>query len=187
MPTNKEKIADLLIRIFPYENGDDYHTTFELVNNTFSPFQQVDYLLNGIFKDVDLMNDSNSKNLKDETEIKNRKEQIYTNGKIIHPIYKINKKSNANVVESVDDNNDNDNDDDDDENGGDDDENGGDDDENGGDDEERYDDDEERYDDYGYDDDEDREQPKKRKRSSRRGGNTKNKKQHRKTKKHSKK
>ena len=162
MPINKEKIADLLIKIFPYDNGEDYDITFQIANNTFSPFQKVDYLINGIFEDVRLMNVINSNDLKDEKQIKNRKERIYTNGKIIHPIYKIkksnNEESDANEERDVDDK------------------------ERDVDDEEvddKSDESEEVYDD-------DVESISTR-RSKRGGGNKKNKKQHRKTKKHSKK
>ena len=90
MTTNtNEKIMDLIIKTYPHDNEDHYDITFEIANNTFSPFQQVDYLINGIFKDVNLMNEINSNKLENEEEQKNRKERIYTNGKIIHPIYKI--------------------------------------------------------------------------------------------------
>ena len=92
--TSRKKIMDLIINTFPYDNGEDYDITFQISNNTFSPFQQVDYLINGIFEDVNLMNEINSNTLKDEDQIKNRKNQIYTNGKIIHPIYKIKKSNN---------------------------------------------------------------------------------------------
>jgi len=169
MPINKEKIADLLIKIFPYDNGEDYDITFQIANNTFSPFQKVDYLINGIFEDVRLMNVINSNDLKDEKQIKNRKERIYTNGKIIHPIYKIkksnNEESDANEERDVDDK------------------------ERDVDDKERDVDDEE-VDDKSdeseevYDDDVESISTR---RSKRGGGNKKNKKQHRKTKKHSKK
>jgi len=102
---NNETIGDLIIKFFPYDNGEDYHTTFELVNNTFSPFQKVDYLIHGIFEEVGLMNKINSNTLKDEGEIKNEKNKIYTNGKMIHPIYKI-KKSNNEERDSIDDDHD---------------------------------------------------------------------------------
>ena len=175
MPTNKKKIADLLIRIFPYDNGEDYHTTFELVNNTFSPFQQVDDLMKGIFEDVGLMNEINSNDLKDEKQIKNRKERIYTNGKIIHRIYKIKKSNNkeSNVDEENDANEESDQ-------------------EDSRDDYDRneVDDESEGHDNESeevYDDDVESMRPNRPRSSKRRGGNKNNKKQNRKTKKHSKK
>ena len=106
---NKEKIADLLINVYPDDNEKDYDITFKIVNNAFAPFHQVDYFLNGIFKDVNLMSEINSNGLKDDKKIQNRKNRIYTNGKIIHPIYKLNKKR---IDKVVSDDNDNDNDDD---------------------------------------------------------------------------
>ena len=167
----KEKIMDLIINTFPYDNGEDYDITFQIANNTFSPFQQVDYLINGIFKDVNLMNDSNLNNL-DDKEKQNRKERIYTNGKIIHPIYKIKKQPNNNIKDSevnnstVSDDYDDDSDD--------------------------YPDDSDDYpDDSDVDDESDdvigQQNRKRPMYSSRRGGNKKNKKQYRKTKKNSKK
>lgn len=160
----KEKIMDLIINTFPYDNGEDYDITFQIANNTFSPFQQVDYLINGIFKDVNLMNDSNLNNL-DDKEKQNRKERIYTNGKIIHPIYKIKKQPNNNIKDSEV-NNSTVSDD--------------------------YDDDSDDYpDDSDVDDESDdvigQQNRKRPMYSSRRGGNKKNKKQNRKTKKNSKK
>jgi hypothetical protein len=160
----KEKIMDLIINTFPYDNGEDYDITFQIANNTFSPFQQVDYLINGIFKDVNLMNDSNLNNL-DDKEKQNRKERIYTNGKIIHPIYKIKKQPNNNIKDSEV-NNSTVSDD--------------------------YDDDSHDYpDDSDVDDESDdvigQQNRKRPMYSSRRGGNKKNKKQNRKTKKNSKK
>jgi hypothetical protein len=172
MASGKTKIADLLIKIFPHDNEEDYDITFEIANKAFAPFHQVDYLLNGIFKDVGLMNEINSNGLKDNIEIQNRKNRIYTNGKIIHPIYKI-KKSNNEESDETGSRDDYDDDSDD------------------------YPDDSDDYpddsDDYPGDSDVDDESDdvkgqQNRKRpmySSRRGG--KNKKQHRKTKKHSKK
>jgi hypothetical protein len=163
--TSRKKIMDLIINTFPYDNGEDYDITFQIANNTFSPFHQVDYLLNGIFKDVNLMNEINSNGLKDNIEIQNRKNRIYTNGKIIHPIYKI-KKSNNEESDETGSRDDYDDDSDD------------------------YPDDSDDYpDDSDVDDESDdvkgQQNRKRPMYSSRRGG--KNKKQHRKTKKHSKK
>jgi len=174
--TIRKKILDLIINTFPYDNGEDYDITFEIANNAFSPFQQVDYLINGIFKDVNLMNKINSNDLKDEDQIKNKKNQIYTNGKIIYPIYKIKKSNNeeSNETGSRDD-------DDDDSDYYDD---NSDVDTNAMD----LDDSDDNDDDSDVDDesvDVTEQQNRKRQRYSRRGG--KNKKQNRKTKKHSKK
>ena len=165
MASGKTKIADLLIKIFPHDNEEDYDITFEIANKAFAPFHQVDYLLNGIFKDVGLMNEINSNGLKDNIEIQNRKNRIYTNGKIIHPIYKI-KKSNNEESDDTGSRDDYDDDSDD------------------------YPDDSDDYpDDSDVDDESDdvigQQNRKRPMYSSRRGG--KNKKQHRKTKKHSKK
>ena len=169
MPS-REKLLDLIIKIFPHDNEEDYDITFEIANKAFAPFHEVDYLLNGIFKDVNLMSEINSNKLDNEEQKKNRKERIYSNGKIVHPIYKINNKSN-NEDDSID---------------------GDEDDSIDGDEDDSIDGDE----DDSIDGDEDdgiehysTRQPnrKRRRHSLKEGGNKKNKKQHRKTKKNSKK
>ena len=169
MPS-REKLLDLIIKIFPHDNEEDYDITFEIVNKAFAPFHQVDYLLNGIFKDVELMNEINSNKLDNEEEKKNRKERIYSNGKIVHPIYKINNKSNnedysiyGDEDDSIDGYEDYSNDEDD------------------------SNEDDSNEDDSNEDDSTIQQNRKRRRYSSNRGGNKKNKKQHRKTKKHSKK
>ena len=181
---NKEKIADLLINVYPDDNEKDYDITFKIVNNAFAPFHQVDYFLNGIFKDVNLMSEINSNGLKDDKKIQNRKNRIYTNGKIIHPIYKLNKKRIDKVVSD-----DNDNDNDDDSIYGDEDYSiyGDEDDSIDGDEDYSNDEDDSNEDDSNEDDSTIQQNRKRRRYSSKRGGNKKNKKQHRKTKKHSKK
>ena len=161
MPS-REKLLDLIIKIFPHDNEEDYDITFEIANKAFAPFHEVDYLLNGIFKDVNLMSDINSNKLDNEEQKKNRKERIYSNGKIVHPIYKINNKSN-NEDDSI---------------------YGDEDDSIYGDEDDSIDGDEDDSSEHYST----RQQNRKRRRHSlKEGGNKKNKKQHRKTKKNSKK
>uniref|UniRef100_A0A6C0HAG7 Uncharacterized protein n=1 Tax=viral metagenome TaxID=1070528 RepID=A0A6C0HAG7_9ZZZZ len=82
-PSNNRKTMNLIIKKYPHKVKDDtnksFDVTFEIANNTVSPFQSVDYFINGIYETVGVMGDVNS----------NGKNQIFKYDKTPIPIDKL--------------------------------------------------------------------------------------------------
>jgi hypothetical protein len=81
--TNNSKIMDLIIKKYPHkvkdENNENFDVTFEIANNTVSPFQSVDYFINGLYETVGVMGDAEEK----------QKGQIFKYDKTSIPIDKL--------------------------------------------------------------------------------------------------
>ena len=80
---NNRKTMELIIKKYPHkvkdENNKNFDVTFEIANNTVSPFQSVDYFINGIYETVGVMDDADS----------NGKDQIFKYEKTPIPIDKL--------------------------------------------------------------------------------------------------
>lgn len=63
MDSTNSKEMELIIKKYPHKVRDEnnFDVTFEIANNTVSPFQSVDYFINGIYETVGVMGDAEEK------------------------------------------------------------------------------------------------------------------------------
>jgi hypothetical protein len=66
MDSTNSKEMELIKRQYRNKDKKIIDVTFEIANNTLSPFQSVDYLINGVFETVGTMGDDDSIKLTDQ-------------------------------------------------------------------------------------------------------------------------